>query len=119
MHYKYLFWILGLLAICSCELDPIADVKPECQITALFTPSPVSCPAPCTVSINENSTVSNSCEAEFLWDFGDGNFSEAESPGSYTYNEVGNYNLCLTIQETSDATNMDSTCVTIVVFNPA
>jgi PKD repeat protein len=54
-------------------------------------------------------TNASSNATEFLWDFGDGNFSSEENP-VYTYSQSGSFNACLTA---GDVCSADTFCAAI------
>ena len=53
----------------------------------------------------------------YLWDFGDGNTSTELNP-VYTYEEAGDYEVCLTISN-ADGSCTDTYCVTLTVNEPS
>jgi hypothetical protein len=67
------------------------------------------------VTVVNSSTGTN---LTYLWDFGDGNTSNAQFP-SHTYATTGNYYLCLTIDDGAGCVDMycDSIGENGVVFN--
>ena len=49
----------------------------------------------------------------YLWDFGDGNFSNLQNPNPYAYWTVGTYTICLTTTNTFSCTSVFCQTVTI------
>jgi PKD repeat protein len=66
-----------------------------------------------TATFTDISTTSNTI-SNWLWDFGDGNFSPAQSP-VHIYAAPGNYTVCLTV---TDSCGTDSTCQTVSIVCP-
>jgi len=54
------------------------------------------------VSFTNTSTGGTS----YLWNFGDGNFSNLQNPNPYSYWTVGTYTICLTVTNTNSCTSV-------------
>ncbi len=52
----------------------------------------------------------------YIWDFGDGTFSNEYEPANKIYNRVGTYNVKLTVIDSSTCNIIDDTTVTITVY---
>lgn len=96
--------IIGVQMVTS-TIDLQLDVY--ASATASFTSSSSAN----TVTFNNTSTGATS----YFWDFGDGNSSNQASP-SHTYNNIGNYNVCLIADNGNCA---DTTCMVIATGCPA
>jgi PKD repeat protein len=72
----------------------------DCGFAASFEADVLSGPLPLAVQFTDRSTDNSDA---WLWDFGDGNSSDQQSP-SHTYTTVGKYTVSLTISDgiTSD-----------------
>lgn len=60
----------------------------------------------------------------YMWDFGDGNYSSAMNPGTYTYPSSGTYTACLYVYDSLYMIDtllgcMNSYCTTYTVINTA
>jgi PKD repeat protein len=77
--------------IIICRLDT------ETLPLAGFEAEPLSGSAPLEVEFTGMAIVSASSATAYLWDFGDGEYSESPSP-VHTYNEPGIYDVSLTVE---------------------
>jgi PKD repeat protein len=82
------------------NIDVHTSFNNDCGFAASFEADVLSGPLPLAVQFTDRST--DNADA-WLWDFGDGNSSEEQSP-SHTYTTVGKYTVSLTISDgiTSD-----------------
>lgn len=80
---------------CSKTVCKTIVIDPPCNLIARFRPT--LCLNSNTVIFN-NFTITNTTgtTATYLWEFGDGNSSNAQSP-SHTYTTAGTYTVCLTV----------------------
>jgi len=73
-----------------------------------------------TITFTNTSITYNNIICNFFWNFGDGTSSYDENP-IHTYSSPGNYNVCLTINTSSDScityTCTVDTCQSIVIPN--
>ncbi len=81
-------------------------------LMAAFTASPTSGVTPLTVFFNNLSSGAS----DFIWDFGDGNFSAAANP-SNTYTNAGSYTISLAAMG-AGSTNILTRTNYILVLNP-
>ena len=86
---------------------PITVSPPKAQFSQTY-----SCTNRKEISLTNTSTGGSS----YLWDFGDGNTSTLQNPGTYTYANFGSYNVILTV------TNQPSGCtsthtIPVVLFD--
>ena len=80
---------------CSKTVCKTIVIDPPCNLIARFRP---------TLCLNSNTVIFNNftitgttgTTATYLWEFGDGNSSNAQSP-SHTYTTAGTYTVCLTV----------------------
>jgi len=80
------------------------------EVEALVTtPDPIVC-LPDPVIFNNNSANGNA----FFWDFGDGNYSNAENP-THLYPGPGNYTITLIVTDTMNCFSADSVEFTIII----
>ena len=70
---------------------------------------------PLTVEFTDQSTQGTSTITEWYWDFGDGESSSQQSP-SHTYNEVGVYDVSLTITDENALTDTETKNDYITVY---
>lgn len=61
----------------------------------------------------DNSTDPEKKVVSWLWDFGDGNSSDVQSP-IYTFAELGDYNVTLTVTDDENATNSYTMAISVV-----
>lgn len=93
--------------IAICRLDT------ETLPLAGFEAEPPSGPAPLQVEFTGMVIVSASSETAYLWNFGDGEFSESPSP-VHTYNKPGIYDVSLTVEnELGSFTAEKKDCVSV------
>lgn len=81
--------------------------------TANYTSSPVS------VKVNEAFTFSDfsiTNITDWYWDFGDTSGTSTDQHPNYSYNNAGNYTVCLRVTDTFGC--QDSTCEEVIVFMP-
>jgi len=89
----------GIFFVCLSIYDEISECAH--QVCRQVQIGAQSCIADFTANINSGTNTvqftDRSTEAtEWFWDFGDGSFSDLETP-VHTYNEPGWYNVCLSI----------------------
>ena len=90
--------------------NPIAIQAPP---TANYTSSPGSVKVDEAFSFVDFSVTNI---VDWYWDFGDSTgFSTLQNP-NYSYDEAGNYNVCLRVTDTYGC--MDSICEVVIVFMP-
>jgi Leucine-rich repeat (LRR) protein/PKD repeat protein len=82
------------------NIDVHTSFNNDCGFAASFEADVLSGPLPLAVQFTDRSTDNSDA---WLWDFGDGNSSDQQSP-SHTYTTVGKYTVSLTISDgiTSD-----------------
>lgn len=80
-----------------------------------FAPVTVSGCDEFTTQFYDSSLVSNGTIINWLWDFGDGNFSFGQNP-SHTYDAPGNYFVGLTVTGTNGCVFSDSLLYPVVVY---
>ena len=85
----YKVWLVVSNEYCSDSIDRNLSILPTAPI-ASFDSVPGAC-SPYTVTFNNTSQYATS----YLWEFGDGGISEAETP-TYTYLEAGIFRVTLT-----------------------
>ncbi|ACL15493.1 PKD domain-containing protein [Methanosphaerula palustris] len=85
------------------------------QVIAAFTATPMTGPAPLTVSFDSNS--SQGYLLSYFWDFGDGTTFTSQNP-QHTYTTAGNYTVNLTVSNTLPGPNTSTTSRTITVTAP-
>jgi PKD repeat protein len=78
--------------------------------TAVINASPVSGPAPLAVQFDGSSSSSD--VVSFLWDFGDGGASTAQTI-SYTYTASGTFNAQLTVTNAQGLQNIAQVAITV------
>lgn len=105
--------------LASCTSDPeivIETIEKQRQdINADFTADPTELQLPDnTVTITNNSSTGPGFT--YLWDFGDGNTSTDQDPGTHQYNRFGTYQITLMV---TDAFCTVETSQTITVFPAA
>jgi PKD repeat protein len=61
----------------------------------------------------QNGTNVSGCEATYLWDFGDGNTSNLQNPGSHTYVTAGTYTITLTVSCANGCLDVQTYTITI------
>jgi len=76
----------------SINEDVMVNVNPLPEVY-LSPQSEIACGK---VILDLNNNAANSSDAEFLWDFGDGTYSNQENP-SKSYTQTGIYNVTLTV----------------------
>ena len=76
----------------QCEVDDW-DLMPGPSLSADFSASPTSGPAPLRVNFTDQSTGDIT---SWSWDFGDGATSTEQNP-SHTYTDAGTYTVSLTV----------------------
>lgn len=83
-------------------------------------PEPEATPAVSKFSVsvdNETKTVTLTNESlnavSYAWDFGDGNTSTDESPGTHTYDDYGAYTIVLTVENTDGVEDSSEKAVTL------
>lgn len=86
--------------LAPCDSDPeiiVETVERELdEIIADFTIDPTELQLPDnTITITNNSSTGTGFT--YLWDFGDGNTSTDQNPGTHTYNRFGTYQVTLEI----------------------
>jgi PKD repeat protein len=87
--------------------------------TASFTATPSSGDAPLDVTFDGSaSSDPDGSIVSYDWDFGDGSVGTGVNP-SYTYTDVGNYTVTLTVTDDGIPAESDSTSMTITVTDPA
>jgi PKD repeat protein len=62
-------------------------------------------------------SASNSANAVYQWNFGDGNSGFGSSP-THTYSTYGEYTVCLIVSDNSTNTCTDTTCQSVVINMP-
>lgn len=89
----------NILGIPFVEIIPCGG-NPNCHAAFTFT---VEEPGALSVLFSNQSYTGNDSTAviSYFWTFGDGSTSTEENP-IYTYNEAGNYEVCLTITASND-----------------
>lgn len=87
---NYTIWLYALGNNCKDSVSKTISILPPAPI-ANFSGSGQGC-RPLTVQFSDNSTYAVS----HRWDFGDGGYSPASNP-SYTYYNVGEYDVSLTV----------------------
>jgi PKD repeat protein len=73
------------------------------------------------ISINFDGSGSSDTDGTIVnydWDFGDGNTGTDQSP-SHTFTSAGTFNVILTVTDDDEATDTDSTSVTVNPSNPS
>lgn len=83
-------YVVDTTATCNASFNSVADVTNPNQVTFVNT-----------------STPSN--EANYFWDFGDGNTSTETDP-SHLYTNAGNYDVCLTINTLANPATGTNAC---------
>ncbi len=81
-----------------------------------FSATPASGSMPLEVTFTDGSFSEQTIE-EWLWDFGDGNTSDAQNP-THTYREAGVYDVSLTVTEADGDTDTETKVDYITVVNP-
>jgi PKD repeat protein/phosphatidylserine/phosphatidylglycerophosphate/cardiolipin synthase-like enzyme len=76
------------------------------------TGTPLSGPAPLTVSFTSTASDSDGFIAGYSWTFGDGGTSTAQSP-THTYNVAGTYNAQVTVTDNQGATANKIVTITV------
>ncbi|MBK6264240.1 PKD domain-containing protein [Marivirga sp. S37H4] len=84
-------------------------VAPELVADFIATPTNMDLP---TSTITITNTTTNKSEWDYTWDFGDGNFSDEQDPGSHTYETYGTYFVRMTASN-GDCTDNTQTIITI------
>lgn len=116
MNTKNLLILLFLSIFTACDLDIVPDVAGAIQVG--FTLSPESgqnCNFPCTVTIDNISTVNDNLD--FKWDFGDGETFNKREPDTHLYTEPGNYTITLTVC-LADGSTFETVTHTVNVVDP-
>jgi len=72
-----------------------ACIPPSAGFT--HTESPANLHKPVTITVVDTSLPSAPCITDWMWDWGDGYFSYGEMPGTHTYQNVGTYEVFLTV----------------------
>lgn len=86
---------------CTRIISRPAYINTTPGVVAGFTVTqPNVCTAPATVTVNNTST-GPAGTLSYLWNFGDGNTSPLENPGTHTYNTNGNYTITLVTTSSS------------------
>ncbi len=112
----HIYAAAGTYTVClmtnnGCVFDTI------CQTITLTCASPTTASFTSTIGVGGNDLSVNFFDASggsptsWLWDFGDGTTSTAQSP-NHLYATSGTYTVCLTIQ---DPCGIDSLCETITI----
>lgn len=86
---------------------PVPDVQ--------FAPAAASGCEDFTTTFTENSTINGSTIINWLWDFGDGNFTFTQNP-THTYDNSGSYYVGLTVTTSDGCVFSDSLNFPIVVY---
>jgi len=68
-----------------------------------------------TAQFSDLSTVNGGSIVNWLWDFGDGNFSYAQNP-SHTYDDPGSFYVALTVTSTNGCVFTDSLLYPVIVY---
>ena len=95
-----------------CDTLVINCPTASCQAEFTYISNAVQCP---TVKFTDQSTSAPGTIVSWVWDFGDGNTSTAQSP-LHTYGANGTYLACLTIFTSDSCTS--TYCDTVVVNCP-
>ena len=88
--------------LASCQSDPeirietVARQRPESMAEFTLDPTELQLPEN-EVRITNLSTAGDS--ATYAWDFGDGNSSAEEDPGTHTYAQFGSYQITLDVTD--------------------
>ena len=94
LQYAFLLG-LSFVFMTSCSLKELADLDTQdCDAVPAFSVNRNACNVPCTVEISNDSGQD---AVEFFWEFGEGTTSQLKNPGTFTYEEVGNYILRLRV----------------------
>jgi hypothetical protein len=94
-------------------LPPFTAATPPPAPTVAFSATNVTGPAPLTVTFTDESTGS---PIAWVWDFGDGNSSNAQHP-VHTYTSAGTYDVSLTVVNAADSASL--TKAGYIVVDPA
>lgn len=81
----------------------------------LFSPDATSGCEDFTVNFAETSQINNATITNWLWDFGDGNFTYTQNP-THTYNDSGSYYVALTVTTSDGCLFIDTMNFPIVVY---
>lgn len=112
----YTFSSAGTYTVCFSIYDSLSSCN-----DSICMPVTVTGSSTCTANFTAIDTAgymyflgsSNAPGAQYVWDFGDGNFGSGQYPW-HQYANPGVYNVCLTVYD-SNQVFCDSTCQTIIV----
>ncbi len=95
----------------SISVPSIAvGIVQDCQVSVSFTAS-VDENNPLTVSLNPSISPDDVVNPQYEWDYGDGNTSNEAGAHTYTYGEIGEHTITLTV--TTDNCGTDSASHTV------
>lgn len=95
----------GTYTVCLVVKNSGNDLDTSCSAVTVF-PTPMAGFSSTLTGNVVSFTNTSTGGTNYLWDFGDGNFSNLQNPNPYSYWTVGTYTICLTV------TNTDS-CVDV------
>jgi hypothetical protein len=105
--YMVCFSVYDAVANCMDSVCQMVVVSGGCNVDFIAIDS--------LLNVSFYSTTTAPQPAQYVWDFGDGNFSNAQHP-SHTYANPGSYTVCVTVYD-SLQNFCDSTCHVVNVQN--
>ncbi len=104
----------GMYTVCLIVSNTCGFADTTCQTVTVCELNTASF----SNTTNEDSVfvtdMSTGAIATWLWDFGDGNFSSLQNPGTHLYATGGVYLVCLTTTDTCGI--VDSVCQTVIIM---
>ncbi|WP_179008392.1 DUF7619 domain-containing protein [Winogradskyella forsetii] len=98
---------------CQAITASIDSTVPEINASGFVVTQPNE-----EVSFTGSATFSDDAtDANYNWDFGDGNTATGTNVTN-TYNELGNYTVTLSVQDTNPIGCMESTTISVIVVEP-